>query len=271
MKVINCFILSIFFLIAGCGNIQWFPSGDNSGSPSLTMALSTATAQIGNPVTLTFTITNATGNPAQSNLTFTDTFSNITNNNGQYPVFVANPSNVTTTCGGAIFTGNGATNIAVSPGDQSFTFSGGALTAGTTSCTVSIDFTSNATTDSQPFTNGSGNVSSNLNLNNLTVQSLVFTPFPSSTNVNLSAKNLLVTMTGTTAQISLYVINSGNTTVPATVTVEGFDTSNPPASVITVPIIINSVSTGNVNGQLVTQSVANVPTGVKTWEITAIN
>ncbi len=115
MKVINCFILSIFFLIAGCGNIKWFPGG--STGPSLTMAFSSATAQIGNSVTLTFTIANVAGNPAQSNLSFTDTFQNISNAHGtSFPVFVANPSNVTTTCGGAIFTGNGATNIAVSPG-----------------------------------------------------------------------------------------------------------------------------------------------------------
>jgi hypothetical protein len=264
MKVINCFILSIFFLIAGCGNIKWFPGG--STGPALTLAFSASTAQIGNPVTLTFTITNVADNPLQSNLTFTDTLKNISNGNGNFPVFVANPNVITNTCGGTIYTG-GTTN-AVSPGDQSFTFTGGSLAAGTTSCTVSIDITSNGTTNpGQPFTNGPGDVTSNLDQGNLTAQSLDFTPF---TNGTLAAKDLRVTTTNTTAAISLFVNNSGGASVPTvTVTVQGFDTSSPPSSLYTATILLNNVAQGN--NQPVSQSFtdSSIP-NVKTWEITAI-
>lgn len=264
MKVINYFILSIFFLIAGCGNIKWFPGG--STGPALTLAFSVSTAQIGNPVTLKFTITNVADNPAQSNLTFSDTLGNFTNGHGTFPVFVAIPPNFTTTCGGAIYSGS-STTTTVSPGDQSFTFSGGSLTQGLTYCTVSIDITSNASTDATPlYTNGPGNVTSNLDQSNLLAQSLAFTPFTSGT---LSATDLVVNTTNT--QISLYVSNSGNAAVPATVTVEGFDTSSALQYTATINNNNNnSVSQGG-NFQPFSQTVSGVPAAVIAWKITALN
>jgi len=266
MKIIGCFALSISLCIAGCGNIKWFPGG-NSGSPALTMAFGTTTAQIGDPVTLTFTITNVTDNPAQSNLTFSDTLGNFTNGHGTFPVFVAIPPNFTTTCGGAIYSGS-STTTTVSPGDQSFTFSGGSLTAGQTSCTVSIDVTSNASTDATPlYTNGPGNVTSNLDQSNLTAQSLAFTPFPTPPVGNLSATDLVVNTANT--QISLYVSNSGNAAVPATVTVEGFDTTSALQYTATINNNNNSVSPGG-NFQPFSQTVSGVPAAAIAWKITDI-
>ncbi len=264
MKAINCFILSIFFLIAGCGNIKWFPGG--STGPALTLAFSVSTAQIGNPVTLTFTITNVADNPAQSNLTFSDTLGNFTNGHGTFPVFVAIPPNYHHHLRRRHLFGKFYYHDGFPRGPIVY-LQWRILNARSTSCTVSIDITSNASTDATPlYTNGPGNVTSNLDQSNLLAQSLAFTPFTSGT---LSATDLVVNTTNT--QISLYVSNSGNAAVPATVTVEGFDTSSALQYTATINNNNNnSVSQGG-NFQPFSQTVSGVPAAVIAWKITALN
>lgn len=84
---------------------------------TLTKAFSPGTANINEPVALTFTITNSGGNPAQSGLSFTDTLGGLTL--GAVP---ASPQ-----CGGTV-TGSVGGNVAG--------FSGGSLGPGVASCTV---------------------------------------------------------------------------------------------------------------------------------------
>jgi mucin-19 len=95
---------------------------------TLTKAFAPATVRTGQASTLTFTITNGTGNPAQSGLAFTETFPT--------GVVVANPANSSTTCGGGTITGgSGSGTIALSNGSM-------ALAQG--SCIVQVDVTSAA-------------------------------------------------------------------------------------------------------------------------------
>ncbi len=78
--------------------------------------------------TLTFTIANGTGNPAQSGLAFTDTL--------PASLVVASPPSVANTCGGAVTAVAGAGSIALS---------GGALAAAQASCTIAVNVTSAVT------------------------------------------------------------------------------------------------------------------------------
>jgi len=275
MKVIICFVLSFFLFIAGCGNFEWFPEDETAKQPNLTKAFSTTSTIIGSPVTLTFTITNAAGNPAQSDLAFTDTLPGSTQNSS-VGMFVASPPNATTTCGGSIYTG-GTTNL-VSPGDTALTFSGGSIGAGSLTCTVSIQVTSNAATTNPAtslnlsFINGfnnMSNVTNNLN-NTVTNQSLAFSPVTQGiTNGTLYARDLVVSLTGT-PQFSLFIDNSSTTnSANVTVTVTGKDASGTAVSTVTVPA--NPVTvTANTTHQLTLSGVTVDPI-VKTWQISSIN
>ena len=75
--------------------------------------------------TLTFTIANGSGNPAQSGLAFTDTL--------PANLVVATPPGTTSTCGGAVTAAAGAGSIALA---------GGSLAAAQASCTVAVNVTS---------------------------------------------------------------------------------------------------------------------------------
>ena len=75
--------------------------------------------------TLTFTIANGTGNPAQAGLAFTDTL--------PANLFVATPPGTAGTCGGAVTAVAGSGSIALA---------GGSLAAAQASCTVSVNVTS---------------------------------------------------------------------------------------------------------------------------------
>jgi mucin-19 len=104
---------------------------------TLTKVYSTPATSINAPETLTFTITNSGGNPAQSGLSFTDTLAGI-------KLFAAP---VSPQCGGTVTGVIGGSTIG---------FSGGSLTAGVASCTIVLDIYS-ATTGT--FVNNSGNMS----------------------------------------------------------------------------------------------------------------
>jgi uncharacterized repeat protein (TIGR01451 family) len=277
MKVINCFVLSIFLFIAGCGNFEWFPEDKTAKFPVLTKAFSTATATIGQAVTLTFTITNASGNPTQSGLGFTDTLPAGTANSS-IGMFVASPSGSTTTCAGSIAT-SGTTSV----GDTVLTFSGGSIGAGPATCTVTVQVTSNASTTNltaaqgQALINGfnnMSNVSSNLN-NTVSNQLLAFSPFPATATINgvsvtIQARDLVVTTNGTTTSFSLLVDNISTTnSANVTVTVTGYDSSG--ATVATEIVQATPVTlAANATGIPLTLTGVPVNSAILTWHITSI-
>ncbi|MBK6980974.1 MAG: hypothetical protein IPH30_05335 [Betaproteobacteria bacterium] len=92
---------------------------------TLTKAFSPTAVGPGVASTLTFTIANGAGNPAQSGLAFTDTFP--TN------LVVASPPGAVNACGGAFTPVAGAGSVALS---------GGSLAAAQASCTVSVNVSS---------------------------------------------------------------------------------------------------------------------------------
>ena len=263
MKVINCFVLSIFLFIAGCGNFEWFPADKTAKFPNLTKAFSTATATIGQAVTLTFTITNASGNPTQSGLGFTDTLPAGTINS-TIGMFVASPSAASTTCGGSIST--------ISPGDTAVIFSGGTID-GQATCTVTVQVTSNASTTNlnQSFHNNASNLSVIGNLNNTVTDQLVsFSPVTQAiTGGTLSARDLVVTP-NVSPQFSLFIDNSSPNSANVTVTVNGKDSSGAVVSTVTVPATPFLVSAGATQQKLTLPGVTVDPTA-KTWEISTIN
>lgn len=272
MKVINCFVLSIFLFIAGCGNFEWFPADKTANFPVLTKAFAPTSAIIGSPVTLTFTITNASGNPTQSGLGFTDTLPGQTANSS-IGMFVASPSGPTYGCGGSIAT-SGTTSV----GDTVLTYSGGTIGAGPATCTVTVQVTSNASTTNltaaqgQAFINGlnnMSNVSSNLN-NTVSNQLVAFSPVTQAiTGGTLSARDLVVTP-NVSPQFSLFIDNSSNNNANVTVTVNGKDSNGAVVSTVTVPVNPFTVTAGKV-GQLLTLPGVTVDSTAKTWQISTIN
>ena len=106
---------------------------------ALTKAFSPTTVGIGQPSALIFTITNGAGNLAQSGLAYTDTFpSGLT---------IATPNALANTCGGTV-TATQATGIV--------SFSGGALAAGTASCTINVNVVG---ASANSYTNNASNIS----------------------------------------------------------------------------------------------------------------
>ena len=138
MTLRRLLILLTMLSLTGCGDVTFFPStnGNNNGgsaaTPTLTAAFTPKAVQGGIAIpNLNFTITNATGNPAQTGLGFT----------ANLPVGLSISGAVTASqCGGTV------TNI----GGTQIVFSGGSLTAGTASCNVSVPLTT------QQFTGTSG-------------------------------------------------------------------------------------------------------------------
>ncbi len=119
----------------------------NTKNARLTKAFTPTSVGAGKPSTLTFTITNSTGNPAQSGMGFTDTFpANLA---------VASPLTVSNTCGGTLYRGGTVTPLA--SGDPSLKLSGGALTAGVASCTIGVAVASSTVAT---YTNGAGQITS---------------------------------------------------------------------------------------------------------------
>jgi uncharacterized repeat protein (TIGR01451 family) len=161
--------------------------------PTLTKAFSPSIVAPGVASTLTFTLTNSTGNPAQSGLGFTDTF--------PAGLVVATPLTVTNTCGGSIF--RSGTVTAVAAGDPGIALSGGAIASGTASCTIAIKVSS-ATAGS--YTNGAaqisglaGGVINGVTNQVLTVNSLPVLTLVKSADAPTKAPGALITYTITAA------------------------------------------------------------------------
>ncbi|NJD88158.1 MAG: DUF11 domain-containing protein, partial [Betaproteobacteria bacterium] len=129
---------------------------------SLTKAFAPATINQGATSTLTFTLTNGAGNPAQSGINFTDTL--------PANVVIAATPNVTSSCP------SGTGVVSAAAGSGTITVTGATMNAAQASCTVTVDVTSN-TAGTYNNTNA-GNISGAANLTTtgvnatLTVQSL---------------------------------------------------------------------------------------------------
>jgi hypothetical protein len=93
--------------------------------PTITKAFGAANLQVGNSTTLSFTLTNPTGNPTSfTNLTFTD--------NLPAGLVISTPNGLAGTCGGGTITATAATSL--------IKLTGATLTAGA-SCTFSVNVT----------------------------------------------------------------------------------------------------------------------------------
>ncbi len=205
MKRMYWLILLISLLFSGCG-VEWFPdsTSTNNTTPaaaSLTKSFNPGVMLEGSDSTLTFTITNGTGNPAQSGLAFIDTL----------------PTGLTATatspqCGGTA-TASGST----------ITFTGGSLAVGTASCTITATINGAANGNSSvTYTNGASRISALAGglLNGVTDQTLQVFPFSVTNPANtITASNIIAQTTATagTYNITVDVVNNG--TAPANVTV----------------------------------------------------
>jgi hypothetical protein len=153
MKRFYWLFLMSALMLQGCGDIEWFPENNTSNSsstqPTLTMAFNPSTIDTSSASTLTFTIKNATGNPAQSGLGFTDQLDSSLSIAVDF-----------SQCGGH----------AVKSGSK-IIFDGGALAAGTASCTITATVSgatpgsfTNKASDITGLTGGLANGASNQTL-----------------------------------------------------------------------------------------------------------
>ncbi len=118
-------------------------------TPSLDKSFSPSPIPVGGTSTLTFTITNTTDLLAKPDWSFTDTLPT--------GVVVANPAGIGGTCVQA--SGTTAFTRTATPGSNTITVAGGDLTAGMTSCTITVNVTA---ANPGTYTNGPANVTSPL-------------------------------------------------------------------------------------------------------------
>ncbi|MFN0111021.1 MAG: hypothetical protein ACKVZH_19345, partial [Blastocatellia bacterium] len=157
-------------------------------SPTLTKAFSPTSINAGSNSTLTFTIANSAGNPAQSGINFTDTFpANLK---------VAGTPGVVSSCGGA---------VTASAGSGSVSLSGGTMSGGMGSCTISVNVTSMVPGSN---INGAGNISGLGNLlNGVTNQTLTVTV---NADVSITKTNSTgIVTSGSTTTYSIVATNNG--------------------------------------------------------------
>ncbi len=110
---------------------------------SLNKAFAPATISQGGVSTLTFTLTNGAGNPAQSGINFTD---NLPAN-----VVVAGTPNVTSTCP------SGTAAVTAAAGSSTIAVAGATMSAAQASCVVTVDVTSSIV--GGPYNNAAANIS----------------------------------------------------------------------------------------------------------------
>ena len=116
-------LLSVFLLLSGCGQVDWFPapnpsttpSNSNLTAPTLSAALSPTSIASGGNSTLTLTIANKSGNPAQTGLAFSE----------------ALPTGVTATVANGSQCGGNLAAVG-----SSLVFISGALASGAANCTL---------------------------------------------------------------------------------------------------------------------------------------
>jgi uncharacterized repeat protein (TIGR01451 family)/fimbrial isopeptide formation D2 family protein len=157
------------------------------GSASLTKAFSDSPVGAASTITLRFTLTNRSGNPAQSGITFTDTF----------PAGLV-ISNATTSfgagCSGTLTDLSGGT---IGAGDTGVKLVGGAMTLGTASCVISVTVTSPVA--GTFINNNAGNISG--------ASSGLVTSGINSTAI---FSGPVLDVTKTTSSPSIYIVGAGN-------------------------------------------------------------
>src|SRR6185312_7716856 len=119
--------------------------------PSLDKSLSPATINTNGTSTLTFTLTNGAGNPAESGINFTDTLPSA--------VTVAATPNITTTCP------SGTGVVTAAAGSGTVTVTAASMSAAQASCVITVDVTSatsngNCVANPATHTNSAANIGS---------------------------------------------------------------------------------------------------------------
>ncbi len=137
--------------------------------PSLDKSLAPATINMGGTSTLTFTLTNGAGNPAESGINFIDTLPSA--------VTVAGAPNITSTCP------SGTGVVTATAGSGTITVAGASMSLAQASCVITVDVTSatsngNCVANPATHTNSSANISGTAHVTNaagnacLTVQNV---------------------------------------------------------------------------------------------------
>src|SRR5258708_29976903 len=112
------------------------------GQASLNKAFNPTSIDVGGTSTLTFTLANAAGNPAQSGINFTDTL--------PANVVVAAAPNLSSTCP------SGTGVVVAAPGGGTITVTGAAMNAAQPSCLITVDVTSSVV--GGPYNNTAANI-----------------------------------------------------------------------------------------------------------------
>ena len=134
--------------------------------PSLNKAFAPTTIDQGGTSTLTFTLTNSAGNPAQSGINFTDTL--------PANVVVAATPNITTTCP----SGTGVVTAVAAAG--TITVTGATMNSAQASCVVTVDVTSNV--PGGPYNNTAASIGATQNVtNSVTASGLTVRALPTLT------------------------------------------------------------------------------------------
>ena len=122
----------------------------NVRQASLNKTFAPTTIDQGGTSTLTFTLTNGVGNPAQSGIDFTDTL--------PANVVVAATPNITSSCP------SGTGVVTATAGSGSIVVAGATMNAAQASCTITVDVTSNVV--GGPYNNTSGSISGTARVTN---------------------------------------------------------------------------------------------------------
>ncbi|HLX23617.1 MAG TPA: hypothetical protein VKR38_09755 [Usitatibacter sp.] len=191
---------------------------------SLNKAFSPSTIAQGGTSTLTFTLANGTGNPAQSGINFTD---NLPAN-----VSVAAAPNITTTCS----SGTGVVSTVAAP--PSITVTGATMSAAMASCVITVDVTSNIV--GGPYNNTAANISGTARVTNA-VTSSGLTVIAAPTAAKSFAPSTIGT--GGTSVLTIVLTNANGTAVSAA----GF-TDNYPAGLVNTATPNGAVSGAGCTG-----------------------
>ena len=240
MKSKYWLLAMICVLLTACGDVEWFPdnngstgdngnNGNNGGttvtSPTLTQSIAPSLMVEGDSATLTFTIQNATGNPAQSGMGFVNQL----------------PSGLTATVQAAQCGGNASllgTRII---------FISGQLASGVSSCTITATLAATlAGAEEQTFVNASDNFSSLVGGLVSGVQSQSLRVLPTAvTGGGITVSDLVPAGGGTTSGTVAFTFEAttfNNTglanAVDATVTVVALDASGTQIASTLTPLAI---------------------------------
>src|SRR5258707_7776018 len=161
---------------------------------SLNKAFAPTTINQGGTSTLTFTLSNGAGNPAQSGINFTDTL--------PANVLVAAAPNITTTCP------SGAGAVTAGAGSGAITVTGASMSAAQASCVVTVDVTSNVV--GGPYNNTAANIGATARVtNSVTASGLTVIAAP--TAAKSFAPNTIAP--NATAVLTIVVTNPNGTAI----------------------------------------------------------